>query len=71
MKKKTNSKSDKVSVTPKDYGPYITIKKIPLDKAMVLLNEAGINVTEAEAEEIMEFLYTLTKITLKEFFSPT
>ncbi|WP_034728341.1 hypothetical protein [Chryseobacterium sp. JM1] len=46
------------------------IKKMPIEEAMEMLHKAGIDVSEEEAEEIMEFLYMLTQITLKEFFSP-
>jgi hypothetical protein len=52
------------------YGyQLIPVKKIPIQEAMHLLRNAGIDVREEEAEEIMEFLYTLTQITIKEFFS--
>lgn len=46
------------------------IKKMPIEEAMEMLRKAGIDVQKEEAEEIMEFLYMLTQITIKEFFSP-
>jgi hypothetical protein len=69
-KKKDITKSTKGPHDVKDLGHLITIKEIPLEKAMDLLHNAGIEVEKDEAEEIMAFLYLLTKITLKEFFSP-
>jgi hypothetical protein len=48
----------------------IPVKKMSINEAAALLCSAGIEVNEEEAEQIMEFLYILTQITLKEFFSP-
>ncbi|UKB78552.1 hypothetical protein [Chryseobacterium sp. MEBOG07] len=69
-KKKSISKPIKGPLDVNEFGHLITIKEIPLEKAMELLHNAGIEVEMDEAEEIMAFLYLLTKITLKEFFSP-
>ncbi|MGG5210122.1 hypothetical protein ACQWU4_14425 [Chryseobacterium sp. MIQD13] len=46
----------------------ITVKKISPEQIMEKFKESGIEVNHQEAEQILEFLYTLTKITLKEFF---
>lgn len=43
---------------------------MPIEEAKEMLRKAGIDVPEEEVEEIMEFLYMLTQITVKEFFSP-
>ncbi|WP_346986200.1 hypothetical protein [Chryseobacterium sp. POE27] len=61
---------------PKGYIRYSytrqlpSVKKMTIKEAMEMLRNAGIIVQEEEAEEIMEFLYMLTQITIKEFFSP-
>jgi len=44
------------------------IEKIPIDEAMELLRKEGIQVGEDEAELIMEFLYNLTMIVIRECF---
>jgi hypothetical protein len=70
-KEKTFVKRQKLSLGQNNNGyQIIPIKKIPIKDAMGLLRDAGIEVREDEAEEILGFLYTLTQITLKEFFSP-
>jgi hypothetical protein len=69
-KEKSSVKRRKVSAEQNTYGyRLIPIKKMPIKDAMELLRTAGIDVQEEEAEEIMEFLYTLTQITIKEFRS--
>lgn len=45
----------------------IKIKKIPIEKAMELLKEDGIEVNREEAERIMDFLYDLTRFLIKEY----
>ncbi|ATL47020.1 hypothetical protein COR50_07370 [Chitinophaga caeni] len=44
------------------------IEKIPIEEAMKLLKEVGIDVLQEEAELIMEFLYNYTKIVINECF---
>ena len=44
------------------------IDKIPIEEAMVLLREVGIDVEQEKAELIMEFLYNLTMIIIRECF---
>ncbi|MEI5985120.1 MULTISPECIES: hypothetical protein [Sphingobacterium] len=45
------------------------IEKIPLDEAMEMLKEVGVNVNPEDAELIMEFLYNLVEIIIRECFS--
>lgn len=51
------------------YIPTIELKKIPPEKALQLLKKAGYDINEEESDEIMEFLYIVVKLTLKEFFA--
>ena len=44
------------------------IDRIPLEEAMELLRQGGIDVGEEKAELIMEFLYNLTMIVIREYF---
>lgn len=44
------------------------IDKIPIEEAMELLREVGIDVKQEKAELIMEFLYNLTMIIIRECF---
>lgn len=68
--KKDKSKNQPASEYDiKKYIPAITLKKIPPDKALEILRTAGYNINEEQSEEIMEFLYIIVKLTLKEFFT--
>lgn len=51
------------------YIPSIELRKIPPDKALQLLRKAGYDINQEQSEEIMEFLYTIVKLTLKKFFT--
>ena len=54
----------------KDYDYLLDdIKKIPVEKALKILFDNGIIVNEEELDEILEFLYLLVRITLKEFLT--
>jgi len=44
------------------------IDKIPIEEAIDLLRKGGIDVGREEAELIMEFLYNLTMILIRECF---
>lgn len=44
------------------------IEKIPIEEAMELLRKEGIDVEREEAELIMEFLYNLTMVVIRECF---
>ncbi|MDH6254220.1 hypothetical protein M2347_003947 [Chryseobacterium sp. H1D6B] len=72
MKKdKPAAKPKKACIQQHSYRHQLPpIKKMPIEEAMEMLRKAGIDVQEEEAEKIMEFLYMLTQITIKEFFSP-
>lgn len=45
------------------------IEKMPIEEAMELLHKEGIDVEREEAEPIMEFLYNLTMIVIRECFN--
>lgn len=45
------------------------IEKIPIEEAMEKLKEVGIIVAQEDAELIMEFLYNLVGIIIRECFS--
>lgn len=49
--------------------PIMKFQEIPLDKVIKMLNEFKITVSEEEASEILVFLHTWVKITIKEFLS--
>lgn len=44
------------------------ITKIPIEEAMELLRRGGVDVGREEAEQIMDFLYNLTMIVIREYF---
>ena len=44
------------------------IEKIPIEEAMEMLKEVGVNVNQEDAELIMDFLSTLTRLILEECF---
>lgn len=44
------------------------IEKIPIEEAMELLRKSGIDMGKEEAELVMEFLYNLTMIVIRECF---
>lgn len=45
------------------------IEKIPIEEVMEMLKEVGINVDQEDAELIMEFLYNLVGIIIRECFA--
>ena len=68
--KKDKSKKQSASISKLDqYIPSIELRKIPSDKALQLLRKAGYDINQEQSEEVMEFLYTVVKLTLKEFFT--
>lgn len=69
MKREISKEQNIQKVKIDTYIPTIQLKKIPPEKALQLLNKAGYEINRDEAEEIMEFLYTIVKLTLKEFFT--
>ncbi|TXF78874.1 hypothetical protein [Chryseobacterium sp.] len=70
-------KNDKVKKQPKSpvdinrYIPSIELKKIPPEKAFAILKKTGYDINEEESEEIMQILYIIVQLTLKEFFTPS
>lgn len=44
------------------------INKIPIEEAMKMLQKEGIEVTQEEAELIMDFLHNLTRVVIRECF---
>jgi hypothetical protein len=47
------------------------LKKIPAENALAMLRQAGYDINEEESEEIMQILYIIVQLTLKEFFTPS
>jgi len=69
MKKKQSEKTEGYSSETNQYIPAIPLKKIPPEKAYSVLRNAGYDIDEKQSEEIMEFLYIIVKLTLKEYFA--
>ncbi|WP_330746939.1 hypothetical protein [Chryseobacterium sp. CP-77] len=67
--KKAKSKNESQQPEINKYIPSIPLKKIPPEKALQILRKAGHDVNEEQSEEIMEFIYFIVKLTLKEFFT--
>ncbi len=69
MKKAKSKNESRSQPEINKYIPSIPLKKIPPEKALHLLMKTGHDVNEEQSEEIMEFLYIIVKLTLKEFFT--
>ena len=69
MKKEKREKKYKDQQEVNKYIPSIAIKKIPPEKALAILRKTGYEIDAKQSEEVMEFLYTIVKLTLKEFFT--
>lgn len=69
MKKDKTKKEVTSQQDIKNYIPSIPLKKVPPEKALHLLRKSGCDINEEQSEEIMEFLYIIVKLTLKEFFT--
>lgn len=69
MKKDKLKKKETFESVSVPYIPPIKLKEIPPDKAFAILRKTGYDITEKQSEEIMQFLYIIVKITLKEFFA--
>lgn len=68
--KKGKVKKQSTSLSRIDqYIPSIELKKIPPEKALATLKKAGYDISQDQSEEIMDFLYILVKLALKEFFT--
>ncbi|WP_336720057.1 hypothetical protein [Chryseobacterium indologenes] len=44
------------------------IKKIPIEEVTDFFQNEGVEITEEEAELIMDFLYTLTLAVIRQYF---
>lgn len=64
-KKKKHSNSD--SSSNFELESNMTFQEMKLDVAIKMLKDSGIIVSEDEAAEILSFLNTIAKITIKEF----
>lgn len=69
MKKDRLKKQPRSQIQINKYVPTIDLKKISPEKALHLLRKAGYDINEEQSEEIMEFIYIIVKLTLKEFFT--
>lgn len=49
---------------------FIELDEIPIEDFLETIRSTGKEVSEKEAREMLEFLYSLTRLTIKEFFSP-
>lgn len=48
---------------------FIELDEIPIEEFLETISSTGKEVSEKEAREMLEFLYSLTRLTIKEFFS--
>lgn len=69
MKKDKDKIKSKGQKKVNKYISSIAIKRIPPEKALAILKKAGYDIKEEQSEEVMEFLYIIVKLTLKEFFT--
>lgn len=69
MKKGKVKKQETARPKIDQYIPSIELKKIPSEKALAILKKAGYDIDQDQSEEIMEFLYIIVKLTLKEYFT--
>jgi len=67
---KKNKLNNAVSSSKFELEPIMKFKEMSLDQIMKVLNDSKIIISEQEASEILVFLHTIVKITLKEFLSP-
>ncbi|MEE6125976.1 hypothetical protein V2E39_01105 [Chryseobacterium arthrosphaerae] len=49
---------------------FIELEEISLDEFMEAVRKSGKKVTEEEAIEMLDFLHMLTRVTIKQYFSP-
>jgi len=71
MAKSVSSKNNKsINAEMLKHSCFIELEEIPFEQFMETVRKTGRDVTEQEAKEILEFLYMLTRITIKHFFSP-
>lgn len=71
MKKYGTSKPDKkFNLEMLKQSAFIELEEISLDEFMEAVSKTGKKVTEEEAIEMLDFLHMLTRITIKQYFSP-
>ncbi|MCS4300942.1 hypothetical protein M2372_000373 [Chryseobacterium sp. BIGb0232] len=51
-----------------DLESIVKFEEFPLEQSAKILTDYGLNLTSREVEDLMQFLNTLAKITLKEVF---
>ena len=52
------------------HSDFIELEELPIDQFIETIRKTGREVTEEEAKEMLEILYTLTRITIRQFFAP-
>jgi len=71
MAKLTSSKKLKtINAEMLKLSTFIELDEIPIEDFLETIRSTGKEVSEKEAREMLEILYTLTRITIKEYFSP-
>jgi len=71
MEKMNSSKKVKsTNIEMLKLATFIELEEVPVEDFRERMQKAGKDLTKAEAQEMLEFLYILTRITIKQFFSP-
>ncbi|MDN4011528.1 hypothetical protein QX233_03535 [Chryseobacterium gambrini] len=71
MKNKTSNKKVKsMNSQMLKFSTFIELEETPIEDFMATLRKSGIEATESEAVEMLQFLELLVRITIKEFFLP-
>ncbi|REC62219.1 hypothetical protein DRF65_10925 [Chryseobacterium pennae] len=71
MAKLTSSKKLKtINSEMLKLSTFIELDEIPIEDFLETIRLTGKEVSEKEAREMLEILYALTRITIKEYFSP-
>ena len=66
-KRKTKKRSPIDGSNKFDPESIVTFREMPLEVAIKILKDSGVDVSEEEASEILSLLHTIAKITIKEF----
>lgn len=71
MKQNGTSKKGKLfNAEMLKHSNFIELEEISFDELMEAIRKTGKEVTDQEAREMLDFLHTLIRITIKQFFSP-
>lgn len=71
MKKSGSSQKGKIfNAEMLKLSTFIELEEISIADFLETIRSTGKEVSEKEAREMLEFLYSLTRLTIKEFFSP-